>query len=205
LRKPKPADFNRKIYYRNKLEFSFDTGWLPYNIPTPFDLLDGDPLVRTNSLNYTLMPLIGSLRWQLDDLRGPLFLRGNVELTASGTYTVIARGPESRYGAYLMGLRRNFVQPKWRIAPYIEGHAGLGFCNAKGPDGVVGAQGQDFTFTIILGAGARYNFNPRYAISAGVGYMHMSNAYLSEPQVRNYGLNVWGPMFGVDIRLRKPK
>jgi hypothetical protein len=29
----KPADFNRDIYYRNKLKFSLDGGWLPINIP----------------------------------------------------------------------------------------------------------------------------------------------------------------------------
>ena len=29
LRSAKPADFNRDIYYRNKLEFSLDGGWLP--------------------------------------------------------------------------------------------------------------------------------------------------------------------------------
>ena len=205
LRKPKPADFNRKIYYRNKLEFSFDVGWLPLNIPTPFDILNGDPFVREDNLNYTLVPLIGSLRWQMDNIRGPLFLRGNTELTTSGSYTAIVRGPETRYGAFLMGLRRNFVQPNWRIVPYLDGHLGLGFCNAKGPDGVVGAQGQDFTFSIMLGAGVRYSFNPRYAIWAGAGYMHMSNLYLSLPKTPNYGINVWGPMFGVDIRLGKPK
>jgi hypothetical protein len=30
------------------------------------------------------------------------------------------------------------------------------------------AQGQDFTFTFMLGSGVRYNFNPRYAIAAGI-------------------------------------
>jgi hypothetical protein len=54
-------------------------------------------------------------------------------------------------------------------------------------------------------AAGRYNFNPRYAISAGVGYMHISNLYLSEPKFLNYGINVYGPMVGVDIRLGKPK
>jgi hypothetical protein len=42
LRVSKPTDFNRNIYYKNKLEFSLETGWLPINIPWPFDFLVGD-------------------------------------------------------------------------------------------------------------------------------------------------------------------
>ena len=34
-----PADRNREIYYRNKVEVSLDSGWLPINIPFPFDFM----------------------------------------------------------------------------------------------------------------------------------------------------------------------
>jgi opacity protein-like surface antigen len=102
----------------------------------------------------------------------------------------------------MMGIRRNFVRRNWRIAPYFDGRLGLGRIDAKGPKGVQYAQGQDFTFTLNLGSGVRYNFSPRYAISAGVNYMHISNLYLSEPKYLNYGINVYGPMVGVEIRLR---
>jgi hypothetical protein len=44
-RNSKPADFNRSIYYKNKLEFSLETGWLPQNIPFPFDFLLGSGYV----------------------------------------------------------------------------------------------------------------------------------------------------------------
>ena len=204
LRDSKSADFNRSIYYKNKLEFSLETGRLPINIPFVFDFLTSGAYNKT-PLEYTLVPIIASLRWQMDDVRGPWILRGNWDLTLSGSFTVIPRGPETRYGAYIMGIRRNFVRPNWRIAPYLEGRAGLGFINAKEPKGVLWAQGQDFTFTLMLASGVRYNFNPRYAISAGMGYMHISNLYLSEPKFPNYGINVYGPMVGFDIRLGKPK
>ena len=204
LRDSKPADFNRSIYYKNKLEFSLETGWLPINIPWPFDFLLGDKYDQT-PLKYTLVPNIASLRWQMDDVGGPWILRGNWDLTLSGSLTVIPRGPETRYGAYDMGIRRNFVRPNWRIVPYFDLRLGLGGIDAKGPKGALYAQGQDFTFTFMLGSGVRYNFNPRYAISAGINYMHVSNFYLSEPKFINYGINVYGPMVGVDIRLGKPK
>lgn len=204
LRHSKSADFNRSIYYKNKLEFSCETGWLPINIPFVFDFLLGGGYNRP-PLEYTLVPIIASLRWQMDDVRGPSILRGNWDLTLSGSFTAIPRGPETRYGAYDMGIRRNFVRPNWRIVPYFDGRLGLGGIDAKEPKGVLFAQGQDFTFTLMLGSGVRYNFNPRYAISAGMGYMHVSNLYLSEPRFPNYGINVYGPMFGVDILLGKPK
>lgn len=196
------ADFNRKIYYKNKLEFSLESGRLPINIPFVFNFLLGGKYDQTG-LDYTLVPNIASLRWQMGNVRGPSILRGNWDLTFSGSYTVIPRGPETRYGAYIMGIRRNFVQRNWRIAPYLEGRLGLGLIDARGPKGVRFAQGQDFTFTLMLGSGARYNINSRYSISGGVGYMHISNLYLSEPKFLNYGINVYGPMAGIDIRLGK--
>jgi long-subunit fatty acid transport protein len=55
-----------------------------------------------------------------------------------------------------------------------------------------------------MGAGARYNIDSKYSFSAGMNYMHISNAYLSQPQFYNYGINVYGPMFGFDVRLGKP-
>ena len=195
-----PSDFNDQIYYKNKLELSFDMGLLPYNMPFVFNYLtDGnwDKLPR----DYTLVPLILSLRWQLYNVNGPLFLRGNCDLTFSGSYTIIPQGPESRYAAYMMGIRYNFVQRNWRVAPYIEGRVGVGFVDAKGPEGVKWAQGQDLTFNFNLGAGVRYNFNPRYSVSAGIMYMHISNLYLSEPKYGNYGINVFGPTVGFNVAL----
>jgi hypothetical protein len=204
LRDSKPADVNKSIYYKNKLEFSLETGWLPINIPFVFDFLLGDGYNMT-PLKYTLVPNIASLRWQAGNVKGPSVLRGNWDWTFSAAFTMIPRGPETRYWAYDMGCRRNFVQRNWRVVPYFEYRLGLGDINAKGPKGVVWAQGQDFTFTMMMGSGVRYNFNPRYAISAGVSWMHVSNLYLSEPKFSDYGINVYGPMVGVDMRLGKPK
>jgi hypothetical protein len=33
----------------------------------------------------------------------------------------------------------------------------------------------------------------------------VSNFYLSEPAIEDYGINVYGPMFGMNIRLGKEK
>jgi hypothetical protein len=202
--KPKRPDFNRSIYYKNKLEFSLETGWLPINIPFVFDCFVGDSYNQT-PLKYTLVPTLASLRWQMGNIGGPWILRGNWDMTFSAAFTWIPRGPETHYEAYDMGIRRNFVRHNWRTAPYFDMRLGMGRIDAKGPLGVPYAQGQDFTFTYMIGSGVRYNFNSRYAISAGLNYMHVSNLYLSEPRFYNYGINVYGPMVGFNVRLGKPK
>jgi lipid A 3-O-deacylase PagL len=197
-------DFNRDIYYRNKLEFSFESGWLPINVPLVFDFIVGSPYT-TWPLHYTLQPNVASLRWQLDGIGGPSILRGNWDFTFSGSATVIPRGPETRYFAFDYGIRRNFIPRNWRIVPYYEMRGGVGNINAKGPYGVEYAQGQDLTFTLMMGSGARYNFSPRTSIEAGVTYMHVSNAYLSQPKYEDFGINVYGPIIGINVRLGKPK
>lgn len=197
-------DLDNDVYYRNRLEFAFDGGWLPINIPFVFDLFLGDAYNMT-PLRYTLVPLVASLRWHIDDVSGPWIFRGNWDMTFSGSITVIPRGPETRYFSYDMGIRRNFVPHRGNIAPYFDGRLGLGEINAKEPLGVLFSQGQNFTFTMNLGSGVRYNFNPRYSFSAGLNWMHISNLYLSEPAFSNYGINVWGPMFGMNVRLSKSR
>ena len=202
LPRSQPPDFNRDIYYRNKLEFSLDVGWLPINIPFPFDVFEGDPY-NLYPLRYTLVPVVASLRWQLDSIGSPWILRGNWDLTFSASATAIPRGAETHYFSYDMGIRRNFVPRNSRAAPYLDMRLGMGLIDAKGPLGVYYAQGQNLTFTCNLGSGVRYNVNSRYAISAGLNWMHISNNNLSAPQYSNYGINVYGPVVGIDVQLRR--
>jgi hypothetical protein len=211
----KPRDFNQDIYYADKLEFGFDSGYLPNNIPFVFDRMVGI-YDRMAPRDYTLVPMILSLRWQFTNIGGRSIFRGNWDFSLSGAYTMIPRsvttptnmprsGAETRYFAHMWGIRRNFVQPNWRAVPYWEGRIGVGNINAKEPLGALWAQGQDLTFTIMMGGGARYNFNSKYSLSAGAAYMHISNLYLSEPRYANYGINTWGPAFGFNVRLGGPK
>lgn len=200
LETPKFSDFNQEIYHRNRLEFALDAGWLPINVPFPFDFLEGDPY-DLYPLRYTLVPVVASVRWHFTNIGGRWFFRGNWDMTASFSATAIPRGAETHYVSYDMGVRRNFVPRNSRIAPYADLRLGLGIINAKGPLGVYFAQGQNYTFTANLGAGVRYNLNSRYGISAGLNWMHISNNNLSGPKYSNYGINVYGPMVGFDVRL----
>ena len=203
VRPSKPIDFNQSLYYRNKLEFSFETGWHPVNIPFVYDFAVGDSYNET-PLKYTLVPLIASLRWHVNDVKGRWIFRGNFDFTFSLSATLIPRGPETHYFAFIFGIRRNFVHRNWRIVPYFDERGGVGYIDAKEPLGVLFAQGQNLTFTYDMGTGVRYNLSPKYSFSAGMNYMHISNGYLSEPKFTNYGINVYGPMVGIDVRLGKP-
>lgn len=197
-------DLNRDIYYRNRLEFGLDVGWHPVNIPFIYDFAIGDSYNMT-PLKYTLVPIIASLRWHVTNVGWPWILRGNIDFTFSGSITAIPKGPETHYYAFMFGIRRNFVYRNWKAVPFFEQRGGAGTIDAKEPLGVLFAQGQNLTFTYGLGVGIRYNFDSKYSFSAGINYMHISNGYLSEPQFANYGINVYGPMFGFDMRLRKPR
>lgn len=208
-----PADRNQEIYYRNKTELAFDLGTFPINIPFPFDFMEGDPYVQ-HPIKYTLIPIILSLRWHMSNIGGPWIFRGNWDLTSSGSFTWIPSGPETRFISYDMGIRRNFVPHNRNFVPYFDIRLGVGQINAKGPKGVPYAQGENWPeFTMNMGSGVRYNFSPRFAFSAGLNYMHLSNMDLSEHKPNatdpnwgpiNYGINVYGPQLGIDMRLGKP-
>ena len=197
-------DLNDQIYYRNKLEFSQEVGVLPVNIPFVFDLFVGDDYSQ-KPLHYTLVPVFPSLRWHMGKISGPGILRGNTDLTITGSITAIPRGPETHYAAFDLGFRRNFVHRNWKAAPYFEARVGAGRIDAKAPMGVQWAQGQDFTFTLMVGSGVRYNFSPKYSLAVGCSYMHVSNMYLSLPKYDDSGINVYGPMIGFNVRLGGPK
>lgn len=198
------GDFNRNVFYRNKLEFSLESGWEPINIPFVYNFAT-DSTYTTWPLRYTLEPNIASVRWTIDNIGWPGILRGSTDYTFSGSYVDIPRGPETRYFAFLFGIRRNFIRPNWRLVPYFDAHGGVGNINAKGPDGVRYAQGQDLTFTLMNGGGIRYDVSPRFSVEAGASYQHISNFYLSQPKYYDYGINVWGSMVGFNIRIGKPK
>jgi hypothetical protein len=198
------SDRNLDVYYRNRTEFSLEVGYHPINVPFIYDFAVGDSYNMTG-LRYTLVPIVASLRWHVTNVGWRWIFRGNMDFTFSGSITAIPRGPETHYYALDFGIRRNFVYRNWKVVPYWEQRGGAGIIDAKEPLGVVWAQGQNLTFTYNMGAGVRYNIDSKYSFSAGMNYMHISNAYMSQPQFYNYGINVYGPIFGLNVRLGKPR
>ncbi|MCE0522722.1 MAG: acyloxyacyl hydrolase [Methylacidiphilales bacterium] len=143
---------------------------------------------------YELVPINLTASLKLDEVGLDNFLggwlRGYSEFYFSGEYQQIVYGPENHFEGLMVGPRYNFVQPGWKIIPYIEGGVGFGFADA---DPMHGGLGQDFNFTFDTAAGIRYNFNGDFFMRLAVVYQHISNAGMSEPVNPNNPIDELGP------------
>ena len=152
--------------------------------------------VRSGQPNqaYTGVPITLTASLKVDDVSLDNFLggwlRGYTEFFFQGGYEEFVHGPENHFEDLMVGPRYNFVQPGWKIIPYVEGGVGIGFADSN-PDR--GGLGQDFNFTFEAGAGARYDICDDFFVRLGVEYQHVSNAGLSEPQFPNHPIDELGP------------
>jgi opacity protein-like surface antigen len=156
--------------------------------------------VRSGQPNqaYTIVPISLTASLAVDDVSLDHFLggifRGYTEFYFTGDYDQIVRGPENRYEGLVVGPRYNFVQPGWKIIPYVEGGVGFVFADSK-PQ--FGGLGEDFNFTFTVGAGAKYMITDDWFVRLGVEYQHVSNAGLSEPQEPNHPIDALGPKLSI--------
>jgi hypothetical protein len=156
--------------------------------------------VGGNSSENLLSATLVSWHWQLDEVGNPGWRRGNTEWITSAYFHPVWDGTESRFLGGLFGPRYNFVQEGWKWVPFLGARVGFGFTDSRDNSLRAGAQGQDFVFTFMVEAGARYIINDRADLSLGALYQHFSNAGLSEPEQQNYGLDVLGPVASVNFR-----
>ena len=151
-----------------------------------------------NRNNYVTMPNIITLRWYL--LRSDWFggkLRAEQWLGVSVIGTAILRGPETHYFGIALASGTRLRQPGSRWSLQFDALGGVGAIDSRGvPEG----QGQDFTITAIGRMSLNYDVTNRLTISGGAIYQHFSNAGLSEPKMRNTGLDTIGPGFSVGYR-----
>jgi len=155
--------------------------------------------VRSGQPNqaYTTIPINLTATLKLDDVGldnmwGGV-LRGYSEFFFRGQYEQIVHGPEDHYEGLMVGPRYNFVQPGWKLIPYVEGGVGFGFANSK-PQ--FGGLGQDFNFSFGVGAGVKYQINCDWFARLGVDYQHVSNAGLSDP-TPNHPIDELGPQLSI--------
>lgn len=118
---------------------------------------------------------------------GPL--RGSFQLAPE----IFGAGVYNGYGHYVAGAtlwcRYNFIQPGWRLVPFIEGGAGVTSIDIPHE-----FDGKDFNFNLELGGGVRYFVCDHWSLNAEYRYQHISNADLWK---RNVGVNTLGPTVGV--------
>jgi len=151
-----------------------------------------------NRNNYVTVPNIVTARWYL--LKGDWFggrLRAEQWLGVSVVGTAIVRGPETHYFGIALASGTRLRPPGSRWNLQIDALGGVGAIDSRG---VLDGQGQDFTITAIGRVSVNYDVTNRLTIGAGVLYQHFSNAGLSEPKVRNTGLDTIGPTISVGYR-----
>jgi lipid A 3-O-deacylase len=137
--------------------------------------------------NYSLTGL--QFGWMLTDADTGGWLRGNWEISLEAMGGEVFSGK----GTYIVGgtlwFRYNFVQPNWRVVPYLQAGGG-----AEALDMDRNLIGETFNFNLDVATGARYFVSPNWAVNLECRYQHLSNAKISKHDI---GINAVGPMIGI--------
>lgn len=160
--------------------------------------------MRSSSLDgYTLVPASLMASIKLDDpSEDEGWWHGYTEFAFRAYGMAITHGPESRMVGFDFGPRYNFVQPGWKVVPFVGAMVGFGFADTQEyPNaGVPRGLGQDFNFEFTINAGIRYDITDAWYVRFMVEYVHFSNAGLSEPARQNRAIDAIGPQLSVGYR-----
>lgn len=172
-----PDDFSG-YFQRDKYEAALASGVM-------FSPIGADR--NRHTVDYTLSGL--QFGWMLTDVGRSGWFRGNLEVAAEAMGGEVFNGR----GNYLAGgtawLRYNFIQPNWRLVPYVEFGAG-----AEGTDMDQRLIGETFNFNLDVGAGLRCFVAQDWALDFECRYQHTSNAKIAKHDI---GINAVGPMIGL--------
>lgn len=143
--------------------------------------------------DFDFVRMAGRLGWMLNsasEWSGPL--RGSFEVLFE-----VAGGPTfDGFGDWLVGptgwIRYNFVQPGWRVIPYVQGGVGIVFSDAY-QDKRQEAIGTNPEFSVQAAVGMHLMLDPQWSLDVEGGYEHISNADLAR---RNDGVNAFGGSAG---------
>ncbi|MCX6935054.1 MAG: acyloxyacyl hydrolase [Verrucomicrobia bacterium] len=147
-----------------------------------------------NPHDYTYLPQLITVGWQLDAIGNDGWNRGNTEFLFSGMFGPVTQGPNPWFAGCLFGPRYNFIQEGWPVVPYLESRVGFIFTHATGAPS---SQGQDFCFSFTVGAGVEIPVVDQLSVNLGIMYQHISNGGLSEPETNNVGLDSIGPVLSI--------
>ena len=124
-------------------------------------------------------------------------VRGNIEALLEFTTAPVFFG----FGDIIVGptvlLRYNFVQPDWRLVPYLQAGGGFVYNDAY-RDKTQRALGQAGEFYLQATGGLHLLLSPRCSVDLEGGYIHISNAGTNE---RNGGINALGGSLGLTFFL----
>ena len=127
------------------------------------------------------------------------FFAGNWEALIELSGSAIFDGP----GDIIIGptalIRYNFVQPNWKVVPYVQGGVGIVYTDAY-EDKTQDAIGQAIEFTPQVSVGLRVLVAEDWSVDLEGMFHHISNAGMAE---RNDGTNALGGLIGATYRFDK--
>jgi len=176
------VESTQPLFTMDRIEFSAQTGAL-------FSPIGLGPNTPTYNVSQTDL----RLGWMLTSPSGKgEWYDGNVEAIAELATGVVF----SHYGSFSVGptglVRYNFVQPNWKVVPYIQAGAGFVYSDAyENKDQK--ALGSGLEFTPQAAVGLRYLLNNNWSINAEADFIHTSNAGTAS---RNLGTNAVGGLLG---------
>ncbi len=173
--------------------FSIESIYAFENIESPWFVAALHPH-KKNFRNYKFLTEILSARYRLTEAAGPLFLRGNLEVSIGPIATAIVHGPESYFVGAAGGFRYNFVQPGARLIPYLELRGGIGKSDSRK---IYKSMQSDATLSYLLGAGLRYEVNSRWSVAVGALDQHLSTGFFA---ARDYGADALGVNAAIELR-----
>ena len=141
------------------------------------------------TVDYTLSGL--QFGWMLSSPGQPGWLRGNWEVAVEAMGGEVFKGRGSYMAGGTLWARYNFIQPNWRVVPYLQGGAG-----AEGTDMDQRLIGETFNFNLDVGVGMRCFVARNWALDLECRYQHISNAKIAK---RDVGINAIGPMLGLSF------
>ena len=139
------------------------------------------------TVDYSLSGL--QLGWMLSTPGESGWLRGNWEVALEAMGGTVFNGRGSYMAGGTVWARYNFIQPGWRVVPYVQGGAG-----AEATDFDQRLIGETFNFNLDVGVGARCFLAQKWALEFECRYQHLSNAKISNHDI---GINAVGPMIGL--------
>lgn len=176
---PRPTP---ELYTQGRLSLQMVSGALSSLVKFP----DGSPVFGYAMTNLRLGWMINS------PSQSKSFWRGNWEVIAELTNSVIYKGFGNYIGGLTALLRYNFVQPGWNFIPYVHGGVGIVYNDAY-KDHTQKAIGQAIEFTPQCSLGFHYLLNKNWALDAEAMFHHISNAGMAD---RNRSINALGGFVG---------
>jgi hypothetical protein len=168
---------------------NFATGWHEATIGSGVFISN---IIRTsNRPNCDYAFGYAEAGYMITEPKGDGFFRGSLELAPEIWGAGVYQGPGSYIAGATLLFRYNFVQPGWRVVPYIEAGGGGTFLNIPHS-----YDGKDFNFNLDGAIGLRYFLTEKCSINAEYRLQHISNADLWD---HNVGLNADGPAVGFSV------